>query len=137
MSRGGSLLGVLCVAVACASVTGRHQPLPPAVATCQIEGLVGAQLRARVIDTRGEGLPGIPVKATQQTAPANEPPFTISTGVATDGWVLLDLPGNHNYRVVVEYPGFVPRSGIIYLAAGCRTQMSLTLQIKKLDEIIE
>ena len=82
-------------------------------------------------------MPGIPVKATQQSAAANEPPFSTSKGVAADGWVVLDMPGNHNYRVVVEYPGFVPRSGIIYLASGCRTQMSLTLQIKKPDEIIE
>ena len=137
MPKGGSLVGVLWVAVACASMTGRHQPLPPADAACQIEGLAGAELRARVIDTLGEGLPGIPVKATQQGGTTNDPPFTTSKGVEKDGWVVLEMPGNHNYRVVVEYPGFVPRSGIIYLAVGCRTQMSFTLQIKKPDEIIE
>ena len=137
MPRGGTVLGLLCAAIGCASVGGRHQPLPPARATCQVEGLVGAQLRARVIDTRGDGLPGIPVKATQQDAASTEAPFTTSKGVGSDGWVVLELPGNHNYKVVVEYPGFVPRSGIIYLAAGCRTEMSLELKIKEPGEIIE
>ena len=137
MPRCGSLIGVLWVAVGCASMAGRHQPLPPAHATCQVEGLASAQLRARVFDTRGDGLPGIPVKATQQDAPSTEAPFTTSKGVASDGWVVLEMPGNHSYKIVVEYPGFVPRSGIIYLAAGCRTEMSLELKIKKPDEIIE
>ena len=137
MPRRGGFLGVLWVAVGCASLAGQHQPLPPARATCQVEGLAGAQLRARVIDTRGDGLPGIPVKVTQENAAPGEPPFTTSKGVASDGWVVLELPGNHNYKIVVEYPGFVPRSGIIYLGAGCRTEMSLELKIKKLDEIIE
>ena len=137
MPRCGISLCVVWVAVGCASVAGRHQPLPPAHSTCQVEGLMGAQVKARVIDSRGDGLPGIPVKVIQQDPASPESAFTTSKGVASDGWVVLEMPGDHKYKILVEYPGFVPRSGVIYLAAGCRTEMSLELKIKKLDEIIE
>jgi hypothetical protein len=103
---------------------------------CQIDGTTGARLRARVVDTRGDALPGIPVVATLVDRATPRPLLERTALAGSDGWAILELPGGHSYQVLVRYPGFVPRTGVIHLAPGCRIEMSIELAVRKPHEIV-
>jgi hypothetical protein len=133
----GLAFGLCLIGIGCASAIGGHQALPEAQSACHIEGMTGAQLRVRVIDDKGEALPAIPVVATlvDRATPRPELERTVSAG--PDGWAVMDLPGGHRYQILVRSAGFVPRSGVVFLAAGCRTEMSIELTVKGANPIIE
>jgi hypothetical protein len=130
MRKSGLAFGLCLLGIGCASATGGHQALPDPESACHIEGITGARLKMRVTDSKGDALPGIPVAATlvDRATPRPELERTVSTG--PDGWAVIDLPGGHRYQILVRSAGFVPRSGVVFLATGCRTEMSIELTIK-------
>jgi hypothetical protein len=127
----GVPLSLCILAVGCASAGRGHQGLPTAQSDCHIGGLTGAQLNVRIIDTRGDDLPGIPVVATLIDKATPMPLLERTTSSGSDGRAVMELPGNHTYQVLVRQSGFVPRSGAVFLAAGCRTEMFIQLAIKR------
>jgi hypothetical protein len=92
------------------------------------------ELRAKVVDKEGRPLAGVPVIAATADSEAGEVFYGAEAG--TDGWAVIELPGNHHYTVAAGYVGFVPKSGIVFLAAGCRVEVLIELEVAEPREII-
>ena len=137
MLKSGLAFGLCLIGIGCASAIGGHQALPEALSACHVEGIAGAQLKVRVIDSKGDALAGIPVVATLVDRATPRPELERTVSADPDGWAVMDLPGGHRYQILVRSAGFVPRSGVVFLATGCRTELVTELTIKSAHPIVE
>ena len=93
-----------------------------------------AELHLAVTDTDGGPMPGVPVSVVAADPKPGDPPASATVTTGPDGMAVLSLPGNRPYLVSTGFVGFVPRSEVIFLRAGCYLRASVKLPVAPVDE---